>query len=238
MDNSTFLTKQAKVDINGVAFKKKNQPKFFYINSYNNFFNKVPNPDNSSYTSNCAWGYADLLNFKKYGSSAANHNGSELSKNEIDFDAIKSEEDKPLMMSFTSFLDSMGWQHLLFTAGYSNNYGQNSYAFPLTFDVKGLPELIVPGGPELDSKCGIITIAINQPSTSLDYMTLKLASSGGRAQNWMLIQDRSSNIKDLYNNWKQTLIPKTNFSKDRLITSGSNFIDFYSETDNNGVSFI
>ena len=134
--------------------------------------------------------------------------------------------------------DNMGGQHLLFKAGYRNNYGINSYAFPLTLNVKRLPELIVPDGPELDSKCGIITIAINQPPTSLDYMTLKFKSRGGGAQNWMLIQDRSSNIKDLYNNWKQTLIPKTNFSKDRLITSGSNFIDFYSATENNGVSFI
>ena len=229
-----FLTKASNVEINGVSFKRKVSLNFFYINSYNNFLNAV-----SSSQSTCVWSYADLTDFKTYGSSASNSNGKELSGNEIDFDTIESEEDKPLMMAFGSFIDHIKIQYLLFSAGYYYNYDTNSYAFTLGYGPKSLSELIVPDGPKLGDKCGILTIAINQPSADLDYMTLKFApESGARAQNWMLIQDQSSNIKDLYNSWKQSLIPKTNFSKDRLITSGTDFIDFYSATENNGISFI
>ena len=68
----------------------------------------------------------------------------------------------------------------------------------------------------------------------VDYRELGESS----APNWKLIQDQSSNIKDLYNNWKQTRIYKTDFSKDHLITSGRSFPFLYSATENNGVSFI
>ena len=129
-----------------------------------------------------------------------------------------------------------------FAASYNNPGnigGANYYASMYNYWV-GVNEITNPDGTTSSGSFAIITTAINLPASKLDYMTLHVdyRSKWDSPPNWKLIQDQSSNIKDLYNNWKQSRIYKTDFSKDHLITSGRSFPFFYSATENNGVSFI
>ena len=162
---------------------------------------------------------------------------------DIDF-STKDPDGRPLMLSIN-------------TADYRpvDYHTEHMYAFSASYDGTGssvnhhacsysswssIKEITNPDGTTSSGSFAIITAAINLPASKLDYMTLNVdyRSKWDSPPNWMLIQDQSSNIKDLYNNWKQTRIYKTDFSKDHLITSGRSFPFFCNATDNHGVSFI
>ena len=155
---------------------------------------------------------------------------------DIDFSA-KDPDGRPLMLSINTAdyrMTSIYHSEVIYTFSVTNN------AKSMYYNWLNINEITNPDGTTSSGSFAIITAAINLPASKLDYMTLNVdyRSKWDSPPNWMLIQDQSSNIKDLYNNWKQTRIYKTDFSKDHLITSGRSFPSFYSATENHGVSFV
>ena len=238
-----FVFDKKSVHVNAISFKDKESSKFYYVRSCN--ISSVAS--SSGYEFACPYGFANLEDFVVYGSSDADKKIPTLAETgDIDFSA-KDPDGRPLMLSLnTADERNIYYYHneviYTFAASYNNPgaiEGVNHYASMYDYWV-GINEIVNPDGTTSSGSFAIITAAINLPASKLDYMTLNVdyRSKWDSPPNWMLIQDQSSNIKDLYNNWKQTRIYKTDFSKDHLITSGRSFPFFYSATDNHGVSFI
>ena len=75
-----------------------------------------------------------------------------------------------------------------------------------------------------------LCVAINVRASELDSVTIQ-----SKAPIYYAIQDQSSTIKELVNNWETNSCPKTDFSKDRLIkVLDSEY--YYSETNNFGLT--
>ena len=229
-----FVFDKREVNVNAISFKDKESSKFYYVRSCN--ISSVASTSENEFT--CPYGFANLEDFIVYGSSDADKKIPTLAEiGDIDF-STKDPDGRPLMLLINTadhrkpvYRDEIV---KTFATPYKNTYADKYY------DWLNINEITNPDGTTSSGSFAIITAAINLPASKLDYMTLHVDYRSGEssAPNWMLIQDQSSNIKDLYNNWKQSRIYKTDFSKDHLITSGRSFTFLYSATENNGVSFI
>ena len=237
-----FVFDKTSINVNAISFKDKESSKFYYVRSCN--ISSVAST--SGYEFTCPYGFANLEDFIVYRSSDADKKLPTLAETgDIDF-STKDPDGRPLMLSInTADHTSVDYHNRViytFSASYNNPAaieGVNWYASKYD-GWTSINEITNPDGTTSSGSFAIITAAINLPVSKLDYMTLNVdyRSKWASPPNWMLIQDQSSNIKDLYNNWKQTRIYKTDFSKDHLITSGRSFPSFYSATENHGVSFI
>ena len=237
-----FLFDATAVNVNAISFKDKESSKFYYVRSCN--ISSVTLA--SGYKFACPYGFANLEDFIVYGSSDAENKLPVLAgTDEINFDT-KDSDGHPLMLLISSLgarpADYFEEAKYVFSVSYNNPSsisGSNWYANKMESWLS-IEEITRPDGTISSGSFAVITAAINLPASKLDYLTLHVdyRSQWDRTPNWMLIQDQSSNIKDLYNNWKQNHVYKTDFSKDHLITSGRSFPFFYSATENNGISFI
>ena len=227
-----FVFDKKGVGVSATSFKDKESSKFYYVRSCN--ISSVASAS-EGYEFTCPYGFANLEDFIVL--SATDKLPTLAETGDIDFSA-KDPDGRPLMLSINTIdprkpvYRDMAIR--IFAAPYKNTYADKYY------DWLNINEITNPDGTISSESFAIITVAINLPASKLDYMTLHVDRTAkyDPSPNWMLIQDQSSDIKDLYNNWKQTRIYKTDFSKDHLITSGRSFPFFHSATENHGVSFI
>ena len=229
-----FVFDKRPINVNAISFKDKESSKFYYVRSCN--ISSVAST--SGYEFACPYGFANLEDFVVYGSYVTADKLPHLAEiGDIDF-STKDPDGRPLMLLINTadhrkpvYRDEIV---KTFATPYKNTYADKYY------DWLNINEITNPDGTTSSGSFAIITAAINLPASKLDYMTLHVDRDAkyDPSPNWMLIQDQSSDIKDLYNNWKQTRIYKTDFSKDHLITSGRSFPSFYSATENHGVSFV
>ena len=142
--------------------------------------------------------------------------------------AEKDSNGRPMMLAFVNGKTDMSDDNLLFKNVFSTKCAWQEEFVWYTVELKPSDSILPDGSTktiEFD-----LCVAINVRASELDSVTIQ-----SRAPIYYAIQDQSSTIKELVNNWETNSCPKTDFSKDRLIkVLDSEY--FYSETNNFGLT--
>ena len=171
------------------------------------------------------YGFADISPY-----IAANSEGLMVTQTEADkIDlAEKDSNGRPMMLAFVNGKTNMPDDNLLFTNVFSTPYDSSREWVWYTVELEPNNSILPDGSTktiEYD-----LCVAINVRASELDSVTIQ-----SQAPIYYAIQDQSSTIKELVNNWETNSCPKTDFSKDRLIkVLDSEY--YYSETDNFGLT--
>ena len=206
-------------DVNCVTFKTK-EGKWYYGTEL-----REKNSGGPDYT-NFATGFGELLPWQSNAFGATYRESYTLKKDTLD-DAVDS-KGRPLLFAITGQNNHNWLFEGLFSvedAKYYDSSTSNSW-----------PKCTLPDGNTFTG--WVLSAGIKVPASKLDSVTIKLASSAGTA-NLYVIQDQNPDPKGqlakLLNRNKWT---KTDFSNDRLIKhiEYSKNINLYSETDNFGLT--
>ena len=171
------------------------------------------------------YGFADISPY-----IAANSEGLIVTQTEADkIDlAEKDPNGRPMMLAFVNGKTDMSDGNLLFKNVFSTKYDSNREWVWYTVELEPNNSILPDGSTktiEYD-----LCVAINVRASELDSVTIQ-----SKAPIYYAIQDQSSTIKELVNNWETNSCPKTDFSKDRLIkVLDSEY--YYSETNNFGLT--
>ena len=172
------------------------------------------------------YGFADISPY-----IAADSEGLIVTQTEADkIDlAEKDSNGRPMMLAFVNGKTDMSNDNLLFKNVFSTRAIRNNMEW-VWYTVELEPNnSILPDGSTKTIEYDLC-VAINVRASELDSVTIQ-----SQAPIYYAIQDQSSTIKELVNNWETNSCPKTDFSKDRLIkVLDSEY--FYSETNNFGLT--
>ena len=171
------------------------------------------------------YGFADISPYIAADSEGLNVTQTETDKIDL---AEKDSNGRPMMLAFVNGKTDMPNDNLLFKNVFSTKCAWHEEFVWYTVELKSNNSILPDGSTktiEFD-----LCVAINVRASELDSVTIQ-----SQAPIYYAIQDQSSTIKELVNNWETNSCPKTDFSKDRLIkVLDSEY--FYSETNNFGLT--
>ena len=171
------------------------------------------------------YGFADISPYIAADSEGLNVTQTETDKIDL---AEKDSNGRPMMLAFVNGKTDMSDDNLLFKNVFSTKCAWQEEFVWYTVELEPSNSILPDGSTktiEYD-----LCVAINVRASELDSVTIQ-----SKAPIYYAIQDQSSTIKELVNNWETNSCPKTDFSKDRLIkVLDSKY--YYSETDNFGLT--
>ena len=171
------------------------------------------------------YGFADISPYIAADSEGLNVTQTETDKIDL---AEKDSNGRPMMLAFVNGKTDMPDDNLLFKNVFSTKCAWQEEFVWYTVELKPSDSILPDGSTktiEFD-----LCVAINVRASELDSVTIQ-----SKAPIYYAIQDQSSTIKELVNNWETNSCPKTDFLKDRLIkVLDSEY--YYSKTDNFGLT--